>query len=167
MATTVEKLLAESEIRQLIARYGDAVFRLDPEAYRSCWAKDGVWHAFGNSFRGVDAIVGFWYDFMKSNVPMAWHIASNLLLEIDGETARGRSYINETPQFADGRIAVAMGVYHDRFIVEDGRWCFASRRFDPLYVGSVDMTSPFIELPKFGATLDGPDSETVPTKAAG
>ncbi len=89
MSNAIERLLAESEIRQLIARYSDAVFRLDAEAYRKCWAKDGAWHAFGHSIHGAGAITDFWETMMKTQIPMAWQVVNTLILEIDGSTARG------------------------------------------------------------------------------
>ena len=38
---------AESAIRQLHARYIDAVWRQDPEAYGDCWAEDAHWKYMG------------------------------------------------------------------------------------------------------------------------
>lgn len=40
-------LQAESEIRHLLARYTDAIYRKDWDALRKTWATNGVWHAFG------------------------------------------------------------------------------------------------------------------------
>jgi hypothetical protein len=82
-AGALRKLGAEIEIRTLIARYSDAVFRHDAHAFGLCFAAAGEWHAFGQIIRGRDAIVRFWVEVMQQ-FPVAWQTVNTIVLEIDG-----------------------------------------------------------------------------------
>jgi hypothetical protein len=57
----------------------------------------------------------------------------NTVVEIDGNTARGRLYMCELRQEAsNGHFSQAFGVYHDDYRRVDGRWQFAARRYQSL-----------------------------------
>ena len=49
-------------IQELIATYNDAVIRMDPDAWGSTWAEDGVWSLPGiaDGIAGREAIVETW-----------------------------------------------------------------------------------------------------------
>jgi hypothetical protein len=89
--------------------------------------------------------------------PVAWQTVNTIVLEIDGDAALGRCYVQEILRLADGSARAAMGVYHDAFAVEDGRWTFASRRYDPVYIGVADYTAAFFDVPAYGAPPHDPD----------
>ena len=60
------QLQTESALRQLIARYSDAVIRNDADAWIATWAEDGRWSmAPGKVVEGREAIRTTWVTAMK------------------------------------------------------------------------------------------------------
>ena len=45
----------ELEIRNLVARYSDAVLRFDSETWLATWAQEGEWELLGERSRGQEA----------------------------------------------------------------------------------------------------------------
>lgn len=68
-------LKAESEIRDLPARYTDAIYRKDWDALRETWATNGVWHAFGARQEGRENIVD-WVSNLMAMFRFTWMEAS-------------------------------------------------------------------------------------------
>lgn len=149
MNEAIERLQAESEIRQLLARYTDGIYRKDFEALSSCWLHDGVWHAFGQRTAGREQIIG-WLENLTSMFRLIWQTAHSVILEIDGEGATGRLYIDEISCDLHDVRRFAMGIYHDRYRRIDGRWCFAERHWDLLYLGAPDLSAKLWQMPVFG-----------------
>lgn len=136
-------------IRELVARYADAVTRRHERDWAATWAEDGEWHVFGNPTKGREAIVILWNELM-GGLPFVVQLPGAGTISIDGSNATGRWYITEHGQTAEGGGLLTIGVYHDRYRRLDGGWRFARRRFDILYSGPPDlsgMTLPFPENP--------------------
>lgn len=119
MDDPIERLLVESDIRQLLARYTDAIYRKDFAALATCWAGDGVWHAFGQRTAGRDAIG--WLQALTGMFSLIWQTAHNVVIQIDGDEAIGRIYIDEISCDLKYVRRFAMGIYHDRYARIDGR----------------------------------------------
>jgi hypothetical protein len=134
-----ERIADELAIRELVVRYADAVVRRDEEAWRATWALDGEWHILGDLVRGREAVVEKWKTLM-SQLPFVHQLASGGLIEFEGETARGRFYVNEYARTGDGAGLLMLGVYLDEYVCEAGEWLFSSRRIHPLYMGPPDMS---------------------------
>lgn len=150
MHEAVETLQAESEIRQLLARYTDGIYRKDFEALSLCWSQEGVWHAFGQRTAGRDQIMG-WLGNLTSMFRLIWQTAHGIILEIDDDDATGRIYIDEISCDLYDVRRFAMGIYHDRYRRVEGRWCFVERHWDLLYLGAADLSAKLWQMPVFGA----------------
>ena len=48
-------------------------------------------------------------------------------IQLDGDTASGRSYIQEPIRFRDGRSELNYAIYHDRYQRTPDGWKFAER----------------------------------------
>jgi hypothetical protein len=61
-------------------------------------------------------------------------VVLNAVVEIDGDAARGRVFMCELRQDRDGtgRFTRAFGLYRDAYERVDGRWMFASRKYQSL-----------------------------------
>ena len=136
---------AEVELRDLVARYSDAVNRRDAAAWAATWSRDGIWELMGSVQEGREAIVGFWSQVM-GNIPLVIQEPTFGLLDFspsaDGSgeiRARGRWYIHEITR-GSGQSAETTGVYHDRYVHEEGAWRFARRRFDILYRDEAELS---------------------------
>lgn len=117
-------------LRQLIARYCDAVLRRDSEAFAQVWAADGVWQ-LGKPIEGREAVVAAFDKLMKG---YAWLVQSapNAVFEVDeaNGTASGRVAIVEQFKKVRGGPGSFVGVYHDRYVRCQGVWQFAERRIE-------------------------------------
>ena len=118
-------------IRELLETYADAVTRHDAEAWGATWAEDGVWsmpdYPEFPTQHGRAAIVGLWVEAMK-HYPGIMFEAWPGSIEVDGETARVRSYTSEIYDQGDTTLR-DRGVYEDVCVKRDGRWLFQSRTF--------------------------------------
>jgi hypothetical protein len=69
--------------------------------------------------------------------PRTMHQLTNVTVEVDGDTARARTYFTVLQVTNLGLHPVLAGEYHDRFARVDGRWEFTERVFDPRLVGDL------------------------------
>ena len=143
---------AEIELRDLVARYSDAVNRRDAEAWGETWSREGVWEIMGTVQQGRETIVGFWSEVM-AGIPVVLQEPTFGVIDFpstgksDEIRASGRWYIHEItkgPEFS----AETTGVYHDRYIHEDGAWRFARRRFDILYRSEEELAGRAFAFPE-------------------
>ncbi len=131
----------EAAIRDLLARYSDAVNRRDAEAWGETWAEDAVWRILHFAPEGREAIVALWKQLM-SGFPFVVQMPSASLLTVSGDEATGRAYLTEHGKGPDGTALLTLGVYHDRFRRDaDGQWRFTERRFHAIYSGPPDLSA--------------------------
>ena len=125
----------DNSLRQLIARYCDAVVRNDADAFAACWADDASW-ILGKPIIGRDAIATAFRKLMASYTWLA-QTAPNAVLEVDeaAGTGTGRVMIHEAYlSKKDGRGEL-VGVYHDRYQRAGNTWCFSERRIEVITRG--------------------------------
>lgn len=174
MKSRPTRLDAERSIRDLVARYSDAVNRRDEPAWRATWATSSEWHLLGATKTGRDDIVAHWLDLMATlpfvlqfpvfglvdfpDAPDAPDEPHDVRSTASITSATGRWYVQEVSQRPE-RAGLSFGVYHDHYVVEDGRWRFARRRFDSLYRGLPDLSGPVFSFPSDAlvASNDAPD----------
>ena len=135
----VEAIEKDRAIRDLVSRYCQGVVRRDPEAWGATWARDGEWHLMGNVIKGRNAIVARWHELVDS-LPFIHQLASNGLLDLTGDGATGQWFVTEYGVMSDGKGLLNLGIYHDDYLLEDGDWRFARRRFGALYMGPPEMS---------------------------
>ncbi|MEZ5558993.1 MAG: nuclear transport factor 2 family protein [Pseudomonadales bacterium] len=130
------------EIRDLVARYADAVCRRDQAAWADTWAEDGLWQLpSAPETRGRDNIVALWAGAM-AGFPFVAQLVHNGTVEVDGDSATGRWYLTEHLKFAQGGGMFNIGVYQDRYVKTAAGWKFAERHYSVLYndKGTGDMS---------------------------
>ncbi len=127
--STVPGAATESALRQLLARYSDAVIRNDAEAWIATWAEDGRWSmAPGKFIEGREAIRTTWVTAMKG---FNWvvHTPGVCVFEVnehDG-TATGRVTIEERFDRKKGGTGGILATYTDDYRRVNGQWLFTSR----------------------------------------
>jgi ketosteroid isomerase-like protein len=129
----------ELAIRDLVARYSDAVIRADSEAWAATWAEGASWRVGPSESHGREAIVETWTRLMGI-FDRVRQITEQGTVEIEGDRARGRWYVTEYGWPRQGAPNLLFGVYHDAYARIDGAWRFTRRRFDLLYTGPPDLT---------------------------
>ncbi len=158
-------LVAESAIRQLHARYIDAVWRHDSQAFANCFAEDAEWKIAGTHIRGRDEIKSQFEKFMIHVERVLMHFSAPIL-EVGDATATGRTYVNEHNKFKDGRTAMTIGIYYERFVDQGDRWRFSWRHWNLYYIGPPDLSAPLYQVKEYGPPpgMPGPDDPTTVRK---
>ena len=95
---------------------------------------------------GVERLQGLWDVFVQTTHPGT--------IEIDGDTASGRTYIFELMQSQEHGSNLNHGTYHDRYRRTPDGWKFTERTYQITYVD----TTP---LPGSAPTPSGPPAENV------
>ena len=123
-------------IEDTLNRLCRALDQADWEAMRDLLAPDVSWTsaAFG-THHGAEG----WIENQvssRSRLERAQHLISNLIVELDGDTARVESYVQGYDVFTghEERVIRIVGTYHDELARIDGRWLVTSRRFDRLWL---------------------------------
>lgn len=143
-----ELLVAEAQLRQLYARYTDAVWRKDVDAFGDCFTQDAEWRIAGNILRGRAAIMGM----IKQVFPRYERILLNFrdpIIQVDNRTANVRALVSEQ-SVLEGRPFGPIGMYFDRCVDQGDRWRFAWRLFQTHYAGPPDMSGRFFQNPDYG-----------------
>jgi ketosteroid isomerase-like protein len=141
----------ELALRNLVARYADAISRQDSGTVAELFTADGEWVVTGHGEpRGHDEIVAF-LDGLLTN----WNGIVHALLSgrihldpADHDRASGRWYISEFGQLQSGDDVFFAGVYHDVYVRDAGLWRFARRQYNSLFrrTGDTVVTTPFPEV---------------------
>lgn len=130
-----------ARIEDLQARYLFAFDWGDAEGYANTFTEDGVLNYGGGVLTGRAAIADFIAsgqqrrDEARANPPpgerppVGRHIISNIVVDIDGDKARGVAYWTHMTSDATGYGTVDFfGHYEDEMVKVDGQWLFSERR---------------------------------------
>lgn len=137
------------QIRQLYARFVDAAFRQDGEAYAQLFTEDGEWKLGGMHMRGKEEI-GATFSKLLGYTQKVNIIVGLPILEIKADEAIARVNCTEFTKMPDGSSAMAYGIYHDKFARVDGQWLFRWRHFSLHYRGPVDLSVDLVPSPDYG-----------------
>jgi len=131
--TTTARLdtTARLELMDLYARYSRAFDDGDAESVARLFTEDGSFTREGAPpVRGRAALVEM-ARAAATRAPGNRHIVSGALVEPSDGGATGTAYVLVLNVRADAVSLVAMGRYHDQFVLEDGSWRIRSRHFVP------------------------------------
>ena len=125
----------DNALRQLIARYCDAVARNDAAAFGACFTADATW-LLHKPVEGREAISA---HFSKLMATVKWLVqtAPNPVFEIDeaAGVGTGRVVIHESYDSKKTGPGSLVGVYHDRYQRVGNAWLFAERRIEIISQG--------------------------------
>jgi SnoaL-like domain len=128
----------ELAVRNLLARYGDAVCRRDADAWIATWAPDCTWDlGRGRVTRGRDATLALWRESIAKYPWVAQLPASGVVELRDGELC-GSWYVLELNRLVDGSGVMHLGHYRDRYVRTEQGWRFGTRKFHLVYRGAMD-----------------------------
>jgi len=129
----------ELAIRNLAARYIDAVNRYHQDDWSATWSETASWNLLGMEVEGRDNIVQLWVGAM-STFDFALMMLNSGTIEVDGDTATGRWYVTEHIKPKEGETNITLGVYDDSYCREEGQWLFARRHYNVMYQGAADYS---------------------------
>jgi uncharacterized protein (TIGR02246 family) len=157
-------LRVEAGIRQLHARYTDAVWRRDFDAFGDCWTEDAEWRLASYVHRGRPQIVAAFQASMNRYSRCLITIRTPIIeLGPDG-TATARTYATEQTAVAGGGYFNTIATYYERLVEREGQWRRAWAFFQLFYIGPADLSAPFVDLPDYGPppAMPPPDEPTLP-----
>ncbi len=129
----LQALEDEREIRDLLIRYAQRLDLRDHKGYAGLFAREGRWTGRMGEAVGPAAIEAMLIEGLGPTPEsfrntQNFHLMSNLLIEVDGDTAKADSRLTYFAR-KDGRpVAMLAGRYEDELVREDGHWRFAFRR---------------------------------------
>ncbi len=125
----VRELLAKQACYEVVCRYCRGIDRLDLELVRSCYHPDAKEHHPG--FDGTRDDYVAWVGQGLPRLDGTMHTIANHLIEIDGDRARGETYVNAYHwgrPFDDPAKNFTTGSrYVDTFECRDGDWRIIER----------------------------------------
>lgn len=132
----------EREIENLIYRYAELLDLGDIPAVAQMFARakflgpDGAVQG-----EGAEAIAAIYESFTRlhaDGTPLTHHVTSNVIVEVDGETATARSYFTVLQATEKLQLQpIIAGRYHDQFARDDKGWHFVARKMLPRLYGKL------------------------------
>jgi ketosteroid isomerase-like protein len=122
------------EIEALRGEFTDSAMMRDRARMASLFTPDGVLRmpnvpvelAGREQIRaGGEQLQGLW-DFFVQNTHSGW-------IQLDGDTASGRAYMQEVVRLRDGRSEQNFAIYHDRYQRTPDGWKFTERVYEIRY----------------------------------
>lgn len=128
------------EIAALQAEFTDAAMMADYDRLVSLFAPDGVmrWPHLPIEFHGHTEMRAS-IERMRSNWEFFVQHAHPGAIQLDGDTATGRTYIEEFGRFHNGESHLNYSLYHDRFQRTPDGWKFAERVYEVRYVDTTPL----------------------------
>jgi ketosteroid isomerase-like protein len=115
-------------IRRLLADYCFGTDTGDTDRWTGCFADDIVWDggAFGR-FEGLENARAYHRSAGDGSKNFR-HVNTNAVIDIEGESATVRSYIQVYDQSGPTPAIAFSGFYDDRLVKRGGRWLIRMRR---------------------------------------
>jgi ketosteroid isomerase-like protein len=129
------------EIEELRAEFADAALMRDWDRFASLFTPDGAWRIPDVNIEldsredirgGIERLQDNWQFFVQNTHPGT--------IQLDGDTATGRAYIEEFGRFRDGRSHWNYSLYHDHYQRTPDGWKFTERVFEVRYFDDTPLT---------------------------
>jgi uncharacterized protein (TIGR02246 family) len=117
-------------IRELMARYAQALDACNFSDVAALFAEDGEWVTSYGSARGRLQIETLLASVVPrpGEGPQRKHYIANIIVTLSGDEAAARSDYLVIRESADGLIPVMGGTYLDRFVKRGGGWQFTRKQ---------------------------------------
>ena len=133
--TDFQAIADRVEIEALRGEFTDAAMMRDRARLASLFTPDGalrmpnvpVEQVGREQIRaGGEELQALWEFFVQTTHPG--------MIQLDGDTATGRAYIQELVRLRDGRQGLNYAIYHDRYQRTGEGWKFAERVYEVRYL---------------------------------
>jgi ketosteroid isomerase-like protein len=135
--TSLQNIIDRFEIEALRGEFTDAATMRDWDRFAALFTSDGVWQIPDGNIKlvgraeirpAIERMQGAWEFFVQNVHPGT--------IQLDGDTATGRSYVAELGRFRAGSSHVNYSVYHDRYQRTPDGWKFTERVYEVKYLDS-------------------------------
>jgi hypothetical protein len=138
--------MSRDAVTDLVHSYADAVVHRNGDQWAATWARDARWVLTMNrDITGREAILALWHRAMGGFEAVVQNVLNGTAAidEVAG-TGTGRWYIHEHFRRVGGEVGILLAHYDDTYVIDGGRWCFASRMLVPHYQGPPDLSGTFL-----------------------
>lgn len=123
----IRRLEDREAIRERLYEYGYRLDERDWAGWAALFTEDGVGDFEGwRVAEGRDELEAFGRDVVGESFEYSAHVTHNPLVEVEGDRASARRYVEVFYALTDGTTAWRQGRYDDRLRRVDGEWLFAS-----------------------------------------
>jgi ketosteroid isomerase-like protein len=128
------------EIEALRGEFTDAAMTSDYDRLASLFTHDGavrIPHINAEAVSreeirtGIERLQGLWDYFVQTTHPGT--------IQLEGDTASGRAYMQELGRMRDGRSELNYAVYHDRYRRTSDGWRFTERVYEVRYLDTTPL----------------------------
>lgn len=128
------------EIEALRGEFTDASMMHDYDRFAALFTEDGAWRmphideefTSRNEIRaGVERLRALWEYFVQT--------VHQGTIQLDGNTATGRSYVSEFGRFRNGNSQLNYSIYHDHYQRTPEGWKFADRLYEVRYLDTTTL----------------------------
>ncbi|WP_223691933.1 nuclear transport factor 2 family protein [Leifsonia poae] len=139
--SNLQTLADHVELLALQAEFTDAGMQGDFDGFASQFTARGIWRIPGIGVEfvgreqiraGIERLKESWEFFVQTAHPG--------VIELSGDTARGRVYIAEFGRLRDGGSHSNHAIYHDRYERTEQGWRFAARSYEVRYMDTAPLT---------------------------
>jgi uncharacterized protein (TIGR02246 family) len=127
------------DITEVVVRYATGIDTRDWDLFRTCFTDDVFAEYEGiATWRGADEITE---SMTTSHAGMGhtMHQLSNIVVNVDGDTATARSYVDAILMAADGGSGLnPRGFYDDELVRTSGGWRIAHRRYTMVHFRAIE-----------------------------
>jgi ketosteroid isomerase-like protein len=122
------------EIEALRGEFTDAVMMRDYDRLATLFTPDGALRMpnIPAELTGQEQIRG-WGERVPALVDYLVQTTHPGTIQLDGDTASGRAYLQELGRLRDGRSELNYAVYHDRYLRTSDGWKFTERVYEVRY----------------------------------
>lgn len=121
----------KTAVAELIAQYNFAIDHDDYQGWANCFAPDGIFDGVIGKFDAHKELDRFTTEVkrLSADSPNLRHYVSNILTEVDGDTARSKCFLLMTSTTKEGGTKVVIaGEYEDQLVKHNGKWLFSYRK---------------------------------------
>lgn len=136
----LEQVADELMIRRLVDTFCEGVNSRDPNLWATVWDDHNPRFSFGlHDIRGKDAILSGFINGI-ANYELLFQMASNGLIDINGDSATGKWQLVEISQTRDGISGQQLGRCSDNYIRSTSGWRLQHRAVEHLYKGGAPLS---------------------------
>lgn len=116
-------------IQDLLARYAWELDHGSPEGWADAFTVHGIFEAPNLGFRveGRESLIAFARDVHRT-LPNVHHVMTGFVIDLSGDRAAGRCFLNEFMARPEGMYNNLQGWYQDEFVFDGNRWRIEHRR---------------------------------------
>jgi hypothetical protein len=155
----IDLVAADAGVRQMHARYANAVWRKDFATFAEFWTEDAEFRIAGLVHQGRDNIVAFLGRAMRDVDWVRMDFESPIL---DADPEREGGVLARTQVWEENVLMKGMGIYWERLVPEGGLWRRRWAMFELQYIERTGQAGVRLDQPDYGPPPGFPAMDAVP-----